>query len=312
MLNLTYRPTDFKDFIGNEYIIKGLLTTYPDWPSTFLLIGLPGAGKTTLARLIAKQLDCNPMNLKEIDAGQDRGIDNIRRIINDSHKRPLVGKIKVYIFDECQGLTNDAQQALLKITEEAPKDTYFIFCSTNPQKIIKALQARCQQGFVHLQGLSNKELGTIISNICKQEKIELDDKTKKIASLCIYHADGIPRDAIMSFAKFYRYESVEEVEKELKRYIGEISEEMWAMVNELDRKNYIKFIQLFKKMDRGNYDSFRIMFANVFKKKLMTAIEKDNKMDIEKYVNILQIFKDPVDRNLGDIELIWRFGEYLY
>lgn len=313
MFNLRYRPSSFTDFIGNEGTINGLLSSFPNWPTAFLITGPPGVGKTTLGRIIAKQLQCDSINLKEIDAGQERGIDTIRQIINSSYQKPLIGKIKVYIFDECQGLTPEAQQALLKVTEESPKNTYFIFCSTDPQKIIKALKARCQQGFIQLNTLSNKELGIIIKNIVEKEKIEFTDLVKEIAKLCIYNADGIPRNAIMMFEKFYRYTNIVDVTKELEIYEDkDIPEEIWGIINALDNGKLSDFINKFSLMKRGNFESFRITCANIFKKKLQKALIKEDKENIEKYIDIMSIFEQPVNNQLGDIELTARFGRYIY
>lgn len=311
MFNLTYRPNSFSEFIGNETQIKNLLKKYPKWPSTFLLTGPPGIGKTTLARLIAKQVKCSPINIKEIDAGHDRGIDTIRGIIKSSYNKPLIGNTKVYIFDECHGLTKEAQEALLKTTEEAPPNTYFIFCSTNPQKIIKALRARCQAGHINLQPMTYKELATLIKRICEQEGIQIEGITKEIAKLCIENADGIPRNAIMLFDKFYKYNDAQEVAKEMKN-IDEVyvEKEIWDMVNALDSNNFLTFIEEFSQMKRGNYESFRITMGNIFKKKLLKALQHTDVVSIDKYRKILQIFQQPVNNELGDIELIYRFGEY--
>jgi DNA polymerase III gamma/tau subunit len=309
MFSLKHRPDSFKKFIGNSSAINNLLSSFPDWPSTFLIVGPSGVGKTTLGRLIANQVKCLPINLKEIDAGQDRGIENIRQISKDAHNRPLMGKTKVYIIDECQGLTADAQQALLKITEEAPPNTYFIFCSTDPHKVIKPLKTRCQQGLISLLPLSNKELGIIIKNICEEEKIELKDKIKEIAILCIQNADGIPRNVVMLFEKYYRSETVEEVAKNLKNVETYIPEELWDMVNALE-KDFVQFLLLFEKKKRGNYESFRITMGNIFKKKLLKAMIEKNNTKIDKYESVLQMFTIPVDNQLGDIELISRFSMY--
>jgi DNA polymerase III gamma/tau subunit len=307
MFSIKYRPGSFAEFIGNQSEIQGLIKKYPDWPSTFLLVGPPGGGKTSLARLIAQQLKCEEINIKEIDAGQDRGIDNIRRISESAKLRPLIGTTKIYIFDECQGLTADAQQALLKITEEAPRNTYFVFCSTDPQKIIKALQSRCQSGRINLLPVLDKELGLILKNICEKEKIELTETIKKIGNLCIENADGIPRNVIMDFEKYYGYPSVEEVAAAMKNSGDYIPPEIWDLVNALE-KDFPTFLKLFSDTKRGNYESFRITMGNIFKKKLLNAMIKQE--PTEKLIIILSMFTESVDNQLGDIELIYRFSKY--
>jgi len=308
--HLKYRPNRFSEYIGNSSIVENLLSSYPNWPSTFLISGPSGIGKTTLARLIAGQLECNQINLREVDAGQDRGIDKIRQLIGSTYNRPLIGKTKVFILDECQGLTKEAQEALLKITEEPPKNTYFIFCSTDPQKIIKPLKARCQQGNINLIPLSTKELGQVIKNVADKEDIKLEGEVKEIAKLCIFNADGIPREAVMLFNKFHKYESAELVSKELKNIETHIPEEIWDLVKLLDNQKFSEFLKKFSEMKRGSYESFRITFGNIFKKKLLQSLIQDNEKSVLHYRKILEMFSAPVDNNLGDIELIHRFSTF--
>lgn len=292
MFDRKYRPSKFEEFIGNKPIVRSLLQSYPDWPSSFLFAGPPGIGKTTLARLIAKQLKCTP---KEIDAGQDRGIDNIRGLIESTRFKSLVSNYKVYIIDECQGLTKDAQQALLKITEEPPKNTYFILCSTDPSKIIKALRSRCQN--YNLEKLSRKELGLIIKNICDNEGIDLKEK-KEIATFCIDYAEGIPRTAIKLFEKLRNY-TVEEAKKEIGEYEDH---DLIDLVKALENKDIPEFYTLLK--EHKNYESVRIAIGHILKGKIINLIKRNKDWTV--YYNTLGCFIHPVDNINGDIELIHR------
>ena len=304
MLNLQYRPQDFKEFIGHANEVNYLLSKFPDWPTTFLLIGPPGIGKTTLARLIAKQLGCIEMNLYEVDAGQDRGIDKIRELIKKAYERPIAGKVKVFILDEAQGLTPDAQQALLKVTEEAPVDTYFVFCSTDPKKIIKALRERCQTGEIQLNKMADKDLVLILKSIIEKEQIKVDDNLREVARLCIKAADGIPRRLLMLFEKFKFYPAHETKKLLDNDFDPSADADLIPFFQCLDSFSTKEFIRLLSEYKKGNYESLRIVMAHTLKKRIIKNVLSDS--DASKYHEWLSAFVEPVDNQLGDIELTYR------
>lgn len=303
MFSLKYRPKSFQEFIGHSDEIKNLLSKFPNWPKAFLLIGPPGIGKTSLARLIAKQLDCSDSNRHELDAGQDRGIDKIRELIVKAQEKPLMGKTKVFIIDEAQGLTAEAQQALLKVVEEPPSNTYFIFCSTDPRKIIKALKERCQAGEINLRPMTSQELALIIKEIIKNEKINVTDVLRNIAKAVISAADGIPRRAVMLFDKYYTCPTEKEVLERLNEGTEEIDDDILPMIkclDKLDIAGYVTELQNYK--GNKNYESIRIVLGQIYKKKAAQDIIKKE----QRYGIILSMFVHPVDSQLGDIELIYR------
>ena len=137
-LPIKYRPQYFDEVAGNkdavaqcEAILKRSLATIP---RSWLFTGPSGTGKTTLARILRYELDCSDADFHEFNTSNTRGIDTIREITSKARLSPMDGKIQVYLLDECHQLTKDAQNALLKALEDTPKHTFFMLCTTNPEK----------------------------------------------------------------------------------------------------------------------------------------------------------------------------------
>jgi DNA polymerase III subunit gamma/tau len=191
-----YRPARFEDFYGNEDTIAKLRSVCrrkEGPPNSILLIGPRGCGKTTLARIIQKELEISDRDFREMNTGNVRGIDTIRDIEMESVYSPLAGKYKAYFFDECHKLTNDAQNALLKPLENPPDHVVFILATTDPQLLIPTILSRC--GHFDVELLSGKEIRGLVEDILFEEDIKKfpPEAVKQIASV----ADGCPREAVV-------------------------------------------------------------------------------------------------------------------
>jgi DNA polymerase-3 subunit gamma/tau len=188
-----YRPTSLNEVKGNEDLLSGLQTmlSKPDPPHVYLLHGAYGCGKTSIARIIAEQLNCVGNDLKELDSGQFRGIDTIREIRVNSSYKPLEGKNRCWILDEIQKLTGDAMSALLKILEDTPPNVYFILCTTEPQKILDTIKSRCIQ--LQVKTLSDDQMTSLLRKVVRGEGETLQ---KEVYEQIVQDALGHPRNAL--------------------------------------------------------------------------------------------------------------------
>ncbi len=193
-----YRPKDFEEVAGEQDIVKTIKASLSmnKMSHAYLFSGPRGLGKTTIARLIAKGTNClkngvtdtpcnecenclaitegNFMDMIEIDAASNRGIDEIRNLKDKINYKPSKGRKKVYIIDEVHMLTKEAFNALLKTLEEPPEHVIFILATTEPEKIIPTIISRCQR--YDFRTFSLNDMVARLRYISKEEKIQISDK----------------------------------------------------------------------------------------------------------------------------------------
>jgi DNA polymerase-3 subunit gamma/tau len=169
-----------------------------------MFTGPSGAGKTTVARIIKKLLGCDDRNFFEYNTSNTRGIDTIRDISSAIKYIPLGGGVRIILLDECHKLTNDAQNALLKVLEDPPHNTFFILCTTDPEKMLKTIHTRCS--VFHMSPLIPRDMGALIMYVCTQEQVSI---TKEVVKEIIKAADGSPRRALVLLDQVIDLESEE-------------------------------------------------------------------------------------------------------
>ena len=199
-LAIKYRPSTFDEIIGNELTVQSLqviLSRDLDRiQHAFLFNGPSGCGKTTLARIVANELGCSEQDYYEIDSADFRGIDTIREIRKQMMYAPVAGKVRVWLIDECHQLSKDAQNALLKALEDAPKHVYFLLATTDPEKLLATIRGRCATFGV--QALDEEDIVLLLKHVAGKERKRVPaDVLKQIAQDCM----GSSRNALQVLDK---------------------------------------------------------------------------------------------------------------
>lgn len=209
-----WRPRDFRDIIGQEAIVRTLVNQIMSDRLThaYLFCGTRGTGKTSTAKVFAQAINCetpidgnpchkcascldieekNSMNIIEIDAASNNGVDNIREIREEVRYTPTLGKYKVYIIDEVHMLSIGAFNALLKTLEEPPGHVIFILATTEPHKILATILSRCQR--YDFKRITIYTIAKALKSYMMDENIEIEDKALNYIGKV---ADGSMRDAL--------------------------------------------------------------------------------------------------------------------
>jgi DNA polymerase-3 subunit gamma/tau len=211
-----YRPSTLSEVVGNSSVI-GVLSGFfekENVPQFLMFTGPSGCGKTTLARVVKDALGCKGTDYQEIDASSDNGINMVRKIRPVASSLPLHGESRVFIIDEAHEMTKQAQNAALKLLEDTPKQTYVIFCTTDPSKLLKTVKTRATE--LKVAPLSSKELQGLLLDISKKEDIKL---SKELGKKILEHSDGSPRQALVHL-NAVRY--VEDSKDQIAMITGEV------------------------------------------------------------------------------------------
>jgi DNA polymerase III subunit gamma/tau len=218
-----YRPVKFSEVVGSRSEVtrlKGIITS-KKIPNAIMIIGPSGVGKTTLARMFSYYLNCDTLNrcgkcvscttpfethpdIREINAAETRGIDDIRNLIQHAKYKPRF-KFRVIIADEMQGLTPQAFSALLKPTEDPPGHTVWIFCTTNPEKIPSTLLGRCT--IFNLKMPTPEEISERLKILCEKEEEEKLANNQELLLKIAEAGGGSVRSAISLLENAIQYVS---------------------------------------------------------------------------------------------------------
>ena len=273
-----YRPKSFEDVVGQEVIVQTLTNAVKnDMVShAYLFNGPRGTGKTSIAKIYAKILNCNDLNdmkacekcdsctqinnnqnidVIEIDAASNNGVDEIREIRNKIGLVPSNSKYKIYIIDEVHMLTNQAFNALLKTLEEPPKHIIFIFATTEPHKIPTTILSRCQR--FDFKKIHDEKIVKRLKQIVEIEQIKITDEAlKEIAFL----SDGGLRDSISLLDQAISYSDDEITVQNIHDINGSITkEEVRSLINYLCDKNLEECLKSIESYDANGKSMSKIV-----------------------------------------------------
>ncbi len=187
-----YRPQTFKEVLGQDHIVKVLQSSIEldKIAHAYIFSGSRGTGKTSVARIFAKELGTSANDITEIDAASNTGVDDIRALNESVNTIPFESKYKIYILDEAHMLSKSAWNALLKTLEEPPKHVIFILATTEFEKIPETVVSRCQT--FSFRKPAQKVLKDVVTAIAKKEGFTLEPASAELIALL---GDGSFRDA---------------------------------------------------------------------------------------------------------------------
>lgn len=311
-----YRPTNFDEVVGQIHIIQTLKNAIVQnrIAHAYLFCGPRGTGKTSIAKIFAKTLNCTNSqdapcgvcenckmaangshpDIIEIDAASNNGVDEVRNLIDKVKYAPMQGKYKIYIIDEVHMMTSGAFNALLKTIEEPPAHVIFIFATTEPNKVLPTIISRCQR--FDFNKVSIHDIKYRLSVVCKNEGIEIDENgLMLIAQL----ADGGMRDALSILDQCVAYCSSHIDVNDIRKIYGVVtSEDIGKLFYSVYKKDVDSFVKDIQKYSNMGMDIKRLTadFIHMLKDSLIldysensTLVSDMNKDMIRKYFKLAPI-----------------------
>ena len=272
-----YRSKNFDELVGQEAIKQTLENSLKiqKISHAYLFSGPRGTGKTSVARLFAKALNCEKGNgeicnecsncrainegshpdVIEIDAASNSGVDEVRELIEKVKYAPIQGKYKVYIIDEVHMMTNSAFNALLKTLEEPPSYVVFILCTTEPYKLLPTILSRCQR--YEFKKITDAELKKLITHVLKEEGVS---STNDAINLIVELANGGARDSLSLLDQVISYAGSNIEEEDVIKMFGLVSsQDKIRLLENIKDGNTLKVLKTYDEFIIRNIDLSRLV-----------------------------------------------------
>jgi len=317
VLALKYRPKTFKDLIGQEIVAETIYNSIKQNRSAnaYLFTGIRGVGKTTIARIVAKALNCkngienlckddfcenceeisnsNHIDIFELDAASRSSVENTKELIEFSRYAPTSSNYKIYILDECHMLSRQAWNSLLKTLEEPPEYLKFIFATTEIKKVPLTIVSRCQR--FDLSRVNSEELFKFIKEVKNKENGKINDEALK---LIVKISEGSVRDALSLLDRALLSQN-EKSDLDLKT-----AQKIFGYFD----KSYL--INLFKFLFKGDEKEVINIYRSIYNQGVEPKIFLNDFLEILYYIkNISSIKQEGAnfslnDKEFNDIDLI--------
>ena len=301
-----YRPNSFDEVIGQDHVVQVIKNSIEQERvhQAFLFSGTRGVGKTTIARLLAKCLNCmsseaptsQPCNkcessisiqegksidFLEIDAASRTGVEHMRELLSSVHTSPSVSRFKIFLIDEVHMLSKGSFNALLKTLEEPPSHVIFLMATTDPEKVPKTVISRCLQ--LNLKTVSRNNLQEHFRKICEKEGINSDDES---LSLVAKSAEGSVRDGLTLLDQAIAHGNGKLVADDVKKLLGTIDDsliyELLDSITDGRKEDAFKTLNNIEKLNPDYEALLKDLISNIHEVSLHQVLENSNKEPVAK------------------------------
>ena len=301
-----YRPNSFDEVIGQDHVVQVIKNSIEQERvhQAFLFSGTRGVGKTTIARLLAKCLNCmsseaptsQPCNkcessisiqegksidFLEIDAASRTGVEHMRELLSSVHTSPSVSRFKIFLIDEVHMLSKGSFNALLKTLEEPPSHVIFLMATTDPEKVPKTVISRCLQ--LNLKTVSRNNLQEHFRKICEKEGINSDDES---LSLVAKSAEGSVRDGLTLLDQAIAHGNGKLVADDVKKLLGTIDDsliyELLDSITDGRKEDAFKTLNNIEKLNPDYEALLKDLISNIHEISLHQVLENSNKEPVSK------------------------------